>query len=61
MKTNEMLRYLKKKGCYIERHGGNHDIWKNPKTQGEAQVPRHPSKEIGTGMAHDILKKLGLK
>ena len=27
MKTNELLKLLKKNGCSLIRHGSNHDIW----------------------------------
>jgi predicted RNA binding protein YcfA (HicA-like mRNA interferase family) len=60
MKTNELTKMAKKKGCYIKRHGSEHDIWINPKTGNTASIPRHQSKEIATGTAHNIIKDLGL-
>lgn len=57
MKTSELLRRLKDAGCTLDRHGGRHDKWVNPKT-GEAEwVPRHAS-EVHKGLAVKILKKL---
>ncbi len=61
MTAGEMIRLAKKNGCELVRHGAKHDIWKNPKTGGEAQIPRHPSKELPTGTADRIRKELGLK
>ncbi|MBQ8824464.1 MAG: type II toxin-antitoxin system HicA family toxin [Ruminococcus sp.] len=61
MKTSELKRILKKGGCYILRHGANHDIWYSPKTKKQFPVDRHDSKEIKTGTANGILKDAGLK
>jgi len=46
MKTSELTRLAKKRGCRIKRHGAEHDIWINPNTGSTARIPRHPSKEI---------------
>lgn len=61
MKVSEMIRYIKKNGCKLHRNGARHDIWINPATGGEAQIPRHSSKELKTGTANKILEDLGLK
>jgi len=61
MKTNEFIRLIKKKGAKFHSHGTRHDWYVNPKTMQYAQVPRHGSKEIGTGVCEQILKDLGLK
>jgi predicted RNA binding protein YcfA (HicA-like mRNA interferase family) len=61
MKVSELTRLARKKGCKIKRHGAEHDIWINPKTGGTARIPRHQSKEVATGTAHDIMSCLGLK
>jgi predicted RNA binding protein YcfA (HicA-like mRNA interferase family) len=61
MKVSELTRLAKKNGCYIKRHGAEHDIWMNPKTGKTAQIPRHQNKEVATGTAHNIKKDLGLK
>ena len=60
MKTSEMTKMLKASGCYIVRHGHNHDIWYSPITGKEFTVWRH-SKEIPTGTANSIMKAAGLK
>ena len=61
MKVGELTKKAKKIGCYIKRHGAEHDIWVNPKTGNTARIPRHKSKEVATGTAQDIMKDLGLK
>jgi len=61
MKASEITKLAKKKGCYIKRHGSDHDIWINPKTGNTARIPRHQSKEVATGTAQSIMKDLGLK
>jgi len=60
MKTKELAKLARKNGCYIKRHGAEHDIWINPKTGNTAAIPRHQSKELATGTAQTIIKNLGL-
>jgi len=61
MKVSELVKLAKKYGCYVKRHGAEHDIWVNPKTGNTSRIPRHPSKEIPSGTANSIKKDLGLK
>jgi len=61
MKASELIRLAKKHGCQIKRHGAEHDIWINPKTGATSRIPRHQSKEVGTGTADRIMKDLELK
>ena len=61
MKASELTRLAKKHGCHIKRHGSEHDIWINPKTGGETQIPRHQSKDVRARTANRIMKDLGLK
>ncbi|MDY3521310.1 type II toxin-antitoxin system HicA family toxin [Riemerella anatipestifer] len=59
MKTSELLKKLKKRGCEPLRDAkGSHQVWHNPKTGKRCVVPVHPSKEIGTGLEKKILKTL---
>ena len=60
MKTSELIKILRKYGCFFIRHGSNHDIWYSPVTRDEFEVWRH-AKEIPTGTANKILKKAGIK
>ncbi len=60
MKTNELLKTLKKAGCTLIRHGSNHDIWYSTVTEKQFAVPRH-KKEIKTGTATAILRDAGIE
>ena len=61
MKTSELTKLLKKHGCELIEHRGEHDWWYSPDTGNEFAVPRHQSKEIPTGTANRIMKDAGLK
>lgn len=59
MKTSELLKILKKNGCYLVRHGKSHDIWFSPITNKQFSVPRHKD-EIKTGTLGSIMKDAGV-
>lgn len=61
MKTSELVRLLKKNGCYFVEHGAEHDKWHSDITGLDFRVPRHPSKEIPKGTANRILQDAGLR
>lgn len=61
MTTNELIKLLKKSGCYMVGHGGRHDIWLSPITNQTFPVPRHGAKEISVGTVQSIMKNAGLK
>ncbi len=56
MKRIDLLKKLKKAGCVLIRHGGNHDWYQNTTTKMSQPVPRH--REIGESLAKHIIKKL---
>lgn len=60
MKYNELYRRLKKAGCFLDHHGGRHDVWVNPKTGGRTEFGRHGSQEVPIGTLKSIYKELGL-
>jgi predicted RNA binding protein YcfA (HicA-like mRNA interferase family) len=60
MKTQELMKILRKNGCYIKRNGSRHDIWYSELSQKEFTVPRHKA-EIPVGTLNNILKAAGLK
>ena len=60
MKTQELLKLLKKNNCEIVRNGSRHDMWFSPLTQKQFAVPRHKA-EIPIGTLNNILKDVGLK
>ena len=53
MKKKDLEKKLKKAGWWLDRHGGNHDIWTNGKITN--QVPRHP--EVNELLAKSIVKE----
>ncbi|HXG63498.1 MAG TPA: type II toxin-antitoxin system HicA family toxin [Blastocatellia bacterium] len=59
MKRREFIRELVHAGCYLKRHGPNHDIYANPNNGKQAPVPRHT--EIKDSLCELIRKQLGLK
>ena len=61
MKTSEIVKELKKIGCYKVFEGANHERWYSPVTNLEFSVPRHYSKELHPKTAHSIKKQAGLK
>ncbi len=60
MKTQELLKILKRGNCTVLRHGSNHDIWTSSITGKQFAVPRHKA-EIPIGTLNNILKDAGLK
>lgn len=57
MKQADLVKKLKQAGFWLERHGGNHDIYINGAV--EVQVPRH--REIKENLARRILKDAGIE
>ncbi|MBM5803256.1 MAG: type II toxin-antitoxin system HicA family toxin [Cyanobacteria bacterium K_DeepCast_35m_m2_155] len=56
MKRVDLIQQLERDGCVLLRHGGNHDIFHQPKTGMTQPVPRH--REINERLARKILKDL---
>ena len=61
MKVLELKRLVKKRGGRFVEEQKRHELWENPKTGQQTGIPRHNAQEIGTGLAQQILKDLGLK
>ncbi|MEW6162997.1 MAG: type II toxin-antitoxin system HicA family toxin [Nitrospirota bacterium] len=59
MKRHEFIRELVNAGCYLKRHGANHDIYMNPKNGRKAPVPRYS--EIKDSLCGLIRKQLGIE
>jgi mRNA interferase HicA len=58
MKRRRFIQELVSAGCYLKRHGSQHDIYANPQTGRQAPVPRHP--EIKDSLCVLIRKQLGI-
>ncbi len=56
MKRKDLLKKLTASGCILIRHGGRHDLYKNPATGKKQPVPRHS--EIDENLARHIIKIL---
>lgn len=52
MKKKELEKKLRSLGWWLDRHGGNHDIWTNGEITN--QVPRHA--EVNELLAKSILR-----
>ena len=46
MTVNQLVRELRKAGCFLLRHGAKHDIWYSPLTGKQTQVSRHGKEEV---------------
>ncbi len=58
MKRADFVRELERAGCVLHRHGGRHDIYRNPVNGRSAPVPRH--REIAESLCRVIRRQLGL-
>lgn len=58
MKRHALIRELEKAGCEFVRHGGQHDLYRNPANGRQAPVPRH--REIPETLCKAIRRQLGL-
>jgi len=56
MKHRDLIAKLKEAGCQFVRHGGLHDIYRNPVTGRIEAVPRH--NEVNELLARKIVKSL---
>lgn len=54
MKRQKLLKEIIKRGAVFVRHGANHDIYENPRTNTSTQVPRHT--EINELVVKAIIK-----
>jgi len=59
MKRNELLKILRRNGCYLKREGANHSLWLSPINGATEAIPRHT--EIPEMLAKKIIKNLTSK
>lgn len=59
MKRQDVIRRLTDAGCEFVRHGGRHDIYRNPATGLPAPVPHH--REISDSLVRLIERQLGVQ
>lgn len=60
MTSSELIKILEANGWQLRSVKGSHHVYMNPATGCHLTVP-HPRKDLGTGLAHKILKQAGLK
>ncbi|MFH1933679.1 MAG: addiction module toxin, HicA family [Pseudomonadota bacterium] len=58
MKRNELLRHLRRYGCFLKREGSAHSLWINPNTGKVEAVPRHT--EVSDRLALKICSNLSI-
>lgn len=58
MKRQKFIKQIEEQGCEFVRHGGRHDVYRNPSNGRKAPVPRH--REIADSLCKVICKQLGL-
>jgi predicted RNA binding protein YcfA (HicA-like mRNA interferase family) len=58
MKRSDLLRHLRKHGCFLKREGAEHSLWSNPQTGQLQAVPRHA--EIRNVLARRICRGLSI-
>jgi len=58
MKRIELMKHLRKNGCFMLREGGNHSVVVNVVTGLCSTVPRH--NEIDSELGRKICKDLGI-
>ena len=58
MKTGDLLRHLRRNGCYLKREGRSHSLWCNPETGAVEAVPRH--NEISDRLVKKICRGLAI-
>lgn len=61
MKYNELIRLLKKAGCYdTGKQQAGHPLWCSPKTGKCFQVSNHGKEEVATGTLKAIKRAAGI-
>jgi mRNA interferase HicA len=58
VKQRELLRHLRRHGCFLKREGKEHELWANPLTGHIEAVPRH--QEIPNNLARKICRALSV-
>ena len=58
MKRQDLLRFLRQRGCVQQREGRSHSVWLNPANGQRSSIPRH--REINDYTARAIFRQLGI-
>jgi predicted RNA binding protein YcfA (HicA-like mRNA interferase family) len=60
MDSAELIKLLRRDGWTLANTRGSHHVFRHPAKPGHISVP-HPSKPLGRGIAHKLLKAAGLE
>jgi mRNA interferase HicA len=58
VKRGDLLRHLRRHGCYLKREGASHSLWCNPATGAVEAIPRHT--EVSNVLARKICRNLSV-
>ena len=61
MRVSEFRRAVEKIGCWLEREGGKHQIWRSPITGEQFRLSRDGNKDLKPKAEHQLRKLAGLK
>ena len=61
MKYSELKKLLRKNGCYVDREGRSHEIWRSTKTGKQFTVSRHDTEEVPRGTLKSIKESAGIE
>lgn len=62
MKSSELIKILKKNGCYfVKQAKGSHEWWYSPITKRKFIIAGHRGKEVAKGTERKIFKDAGIK
>jgi predicted RNA binding protein YcfA (HicA-like mRNA interferase family) len=59
IKSDELIRILKKQGFILHTKKGSHFTFKHPKTKVRVTIPSHKGVALKPGLLHGVLKQLG--
>lgn len=59
MKWNELKKIAIKKGWYLERNGGSHDLYIHKDKPYKIIIGRHGKEEISKGTYYKLKKQIG--
>ncbi|MEJ5297085.1 MAG: type II toxin-antitoxin system HicA family toxin [Armatimonadota bacterium] len=58
MKLHQLLKHLRRHGCYLKREGRSHSLWCNPLNGVVEAIPRH--NEVANKLAQRICRRPGI-
>ena len=59
MKRKDLIKHLRRSGCFLKREGASHSLWVNPNNGHMEAIPRHV--EIPDKLVSKICKCLAIK